>query len=204
MMINCCKNIIDWNAVSAISNIVLAVIAVLSLIFNFWVIYNSNRPRLQFSIVKIEQAFYLKVKNVGARMAKDIRLKVTGEPISNSLYNTIKKAFDYLAENPFYLEAGGEKYFCLCPDKIDTSKKSDWKKWLNNNNVTIEQISDWADKYHDKKIIIHVRYNCCHCESNSFSIKGYISLAAYGVKSPIQQIAETLRDIKNDFENKNN
>ena len=44
-MIDCCKNIIDWNAVSAISNIVLAIIAVSTLAFSIYLMVVQNKQR---------------------------------------------------------------------------------------------------------------------------------------------------------------
>lgn len=78
------------------ANGVMAILTFLALCVNVYLIIDERRPHLQFSIVKIEQAFYLKVKNVGSRAARKVNLTVKGEPIENTLFPQIKEAFDYL------------------------------------------------------------------------------------------------------------
>ena len=186
----CC--IENWNMISALANCVLAFLTFVTIVVNIVLIWDSKRPHLQFAITKKEQAFYLKVINVGETPAKKIRLKVSGAPIENSLYKQIKESFEFLKSHSFYIEAHSEKYFCICPDKLDTTKDN-YKKWLTNN-ITQKQITDWADDYHDAEIKVKATYNRIYCASERFSIRGFISLVAYKVKSPLERIAESLSE----------
>ena len=182
---------IDWTDVSAIATLVMAVLTFLTLCVSVYLIHDERRPHLQFSIVKIEQAFYLKVKNVGSRTARNVKLKVEGEPIKNTLFPQIKEAFDFIKEHPFYVEAGAEKFFCLGPDKLNHKKIDECGKWLEKDR----EIPQWVEKYHNKDISIKATYNCIYWEREKFSIQGYISLAAYKVKNPSERIAESINDI---------
>ena len=183
-MILCC--FINWDA-----NSIMAFITFITLCVNVYLIIDERRPHLQFSIVKIEQAFYLKVKNVGSRAARKVNLAVKGEPIENTLFPQIKEAFDYLKKHPFYVEAGAEKYFCLGPDKLNHKKIDECEKWLEKDS----EIPQWAEKYHNKDISIEATYNGIYWEKEKFSIRGFISLAAYKVKNPSERIAESINDI---------
>lgn len=68
-MLICCVN---WEAVSAISNIVMATIAFMSLGVSFYLLHKErkqriedNRARIDFSIIKHRHGYYLCVENVG-------------------------------------------------------------------------------------------------------------------------------------------
>ena len=111
----CCMTGLDTNSI-------IAILTFITLCVNVYLIIDERRPRLQFGIVKIGQAFYLKVKNVGTRTARNVKLVVEGEPIENSLFPKITDSFQFLKEHPFYVEAGAEKYFCICPDKLNHKK----------------------------------------------------------------------------------
>ena len=122
MMINCCKYNIDWNAVSAISNIVLAVIAVSTLVFSIYLMVAQNRQRkedvrarLMFSLFHWKDLLFLKIENIGKEPAYDINVKVTGKPISESLYENVVKIFNELASKRFALPANKSKYFLISP-----------------------------------------------------------------------------------------
>lgn len=186
---------IDWTDIGAIATLVMAVLTFLTLCVNLYLIIDERRPHLQFSIVKIEQAFYLKIKNVGSRAARKVNLTVKGEPIENALFPQIKEAFDYLKKHPFYVEAGAEKYFCLGPDKLNHKKIDECGKWLTKDS----EIPQWVEKYQDKDIVVKATYNCIYWEKEKFSIRGFISLAAYKVKRPSERIAESINDINKKF-----
>lgn len=182
---------IDWTDISAIATLVMAILTFLTLCVSVYLIHDDRRPRLQFSIVKIEQAFYLKVKNIGSRAARKVKLKVEGEPIDNALFPQIRDAFDFLKGHSFYVEAGAEKYFCLGPDKLNHKKIDECGKWLIKDN----EIPQWVEKYHNKDISIKATYNCIYWEKEKFSIQGFISLAAYRPNTPLEQVVDSLHAI---------
>jgi len=182
---------IDWTNISAIATLVMAVLTFLTLCVSVYLIHDERRPHLQLSIVKIEQAFYLKVKNVGSRAARGVKLIVEGEPIENTLFPQIREAFEFLRNHPFYVEAGAEKYFCLGPDKLNHKKIDECEKWLSKDH----DISGWVDKYQDKEISIKVTYNRWYRENEKFSIQGFISLAAYRHNTPLEQVVVSLHAI---------
>lgn len=188
--IMCCIAGLDANGV-------MAILTFVALCVNVYLIIDERRPHLQFSIVKIEQAFYLKVKNVGSRAARKVNLTVKGEPIENTLFPQIKEAFDYLKKHPFYVESGAEKYFCLGPDKLNHKKIDECEKWLGKDR----EIPQWVEKYQDKDISVKATYNCIYWEKEEFSIQGFVSLAAYKVKQPSERIAESINDINKKIKN---
>ena len=175
--------------------LIMAILTFLALCVNIYLIVDERRPHLQFSIVKVQQAFYLKIKNVGSRNARNVKLEVKGEPIENSISDKIKESFSFLASHPFYIEAGAEKYFCIAPDKLDLSKLSECSKWLNC--ATEQKIAEWVDKYHNKDITISASYNCFYSTKEQFSISGFISLSAYRFKPYQEQLIETIKQLNN-------
>jgi len=184
----CCFCGIDWNCI-------LAVLTFITLCINVFLIIDERRPHLQFSIEKYEDFFFLKVKNVGRSTAKDVTLNVKGLPIENSLYEEIKNSFIYLREHPFYIEPGDSKYFRLAPDKFDKSNSEKCKRMLSK--TSLEDFESWVDNYLNLDIKIQTHYNKFYCKKASFSIRGFLSYAAYKVKSPSERIAISLGEISN-------
>lgn len=187
----CCMTGLDTNSI-------IAILTFITLCVNVYLIIDERRPRLQFGIVKIGQAFYLKVKNVGTRTARNVKLVVEGEPIENSLFPKITDSFQFLKEHPFYVEAGAEKYFCICPDKLNHKKIDECEPWLGKDT----EIPQWVEKYHSKDIHIKATYNRWFSIEECFSVQGYISLAAYKVKSPTERVVESISSINKTLKDK--
>jgi len=190
-MFCCCS--IEWD-----SNSIMAILTFIALCVNIYLIIDERRPRLQFGIVKIGQAFYLKVKNVGTRTARNVKLVVEGEPVEHSLFPKIRDSFQFLKEHPFYVEAGAEKFFCICPDKLNHKKIDECGPWLEKD----AEIPQWTEKYHNKDIHIKATYNCWFSEEEKFSVRGFISLAAYRVKDPTERVVESISNINETLKGK--
>ena len=175
------------------SNCILAILTFITLCINVYLIIDERRPHLQCGIEKYEDFFFLKVKNVGRRVAKNVTLNVKGLPIEDSLYEEIKNSFIYLREHPFYIEPGDSKYFRLAPDKFDKTDPEKCKKMLSK--ISLSDFEKWIDKYHNIEIKIQTHYSNFFSNKARFSIRGFLSYAAYKVKSPSDRIAISLEEI---------
>lgn len=201
MMINCCKYIIDWNAVSAISNIVLAIIAVSTLAFSIYLMVVQNkqrkedvRARLMFSLFHWKDLLFLKIENIGKEPAYDIRLNVTGKPISESLYESIVSIFTELASKRFALPANKSKYFLISPA---VTKGADMG--IGDDHHTSKEVNEWLEKYGNEPIFIKGDYNGKYTIDETMSIKEHIVFGSFLVYEQIDWIAESLSELSNNI-----
>ena len=100
---NICLCNCDWTAISAISNIIMTLIALGTLIFSICLLFREKklrqediRARLDYSIIKYQNAYYLLVENVGKEMAYDVSVGVKGKIIEESIYSQVRETFSRL------------------------------------------------------------------------------------------------------------
>lgn len=199
MIITCIQY--NWNAISAISNIVLAIIAVATLAFSILLMVKQNkqrkdeiRARLMFSFFRWKDQYYLKVENIGKEPAYDINLIVTGKPVKDSLYKTIVDIFSDLATKKFAIPAGKSKYFLISPA---VEMGADLK--LGSDRHSYVEIKEWLDQYGDEPIYIRGKYNNKYKIDESMSIKEHIVFGSFCVYEQYDWIAESLSDISGDI-----
>ncbi|MBO6253591.1 MAG: hypothetical protein J6O49_08075, partial [Bacteroidaceae bacterium] len=166
----CC---INWEAVSAISNIVMAAIALASLAFSFYVLYRDRkqriedvRARINCSIVSWKDNYFLQIHNVGKETAYDIHIKVEGKPISENPYTHIKSVFAELPNKALVLSAGEKFHFMVSPGITHNRNMG-----IGDDRHTSEEINDWLKQYDEEKIIISGIYNNKYKIDFSFSIR---------------------------------
>ena len=193
-MLICCVN---WEAVSAISNIVMAAIAFMSLGVSFYLLHKErkqriedNRARIDFSIIKHMHGYYLCVENVGKETAYDIKVYVSGLPIENNLYDFVKKVFVDLKDSSFVLKGGAKRYFYISPSIMKYNIKLPWKE-----KKTKDEINNWLKEYEEKTITINGKYNNKYSIKESFTIRDFNILGTFQIPSPIESIAEAVSDM---------
>lgn len=193
-MLICCVN---WDAVSAISNIAMAAIAFGSLAFSFYLLYKErkqriedNRARIDFSIIKHMHGYYLCVENVGKETAYDIKVHVGGSPIENNLYDFVKKVFLDLKDSRFVLKGGAKRYFYISPSIMEYNIKLPWKE-----KKTKDEINNWLKEYDEKAITINGKYNNKYPIKESFTIRDFNILGTFQIPSPIESIAGVVSDM---------
>ncbi len=190
----CCVN---WDAVSAISNIAMAIIALASLGFGFYLLYKErkqriedNRARIDCSIIKHMHGYYLCVENVGKETAYNIMVNVSGLPIDNNLYNFVKKVFLDLKDVSFILKGGAKRYFYISPSIMEYDIRLPWKE-----KKTKDEINNWLKEYDDKTIIITGKYNNKYPIKEEFSIRDFNILGTFQIPDPIESIARVVSDM---------
>ena len=195
MSLNICC--INWEAVSAISNIVMAAIAFMSLGVSFYLLrkerqqrIEDNRARLDFSIIKHMHGYYLCIENVGKETAYDIKVHVGGSPIENNLYEFVKKVFVDLKDSRFVLKGGTKRYFYISPSIMEYNIQLPWKE-----KRTKDEINIWLKEYDEKAITINGKYNNKYTIKESFTIRDFNILGTFQIPSPIESIAGVVSDM---------
>ena len=199
MIITCIQY--NWNAFSAISNIVLAIIAVATLAFSILLMVKQNkqrkdeiRARLMFSFYRWKDLYFLKVENIGKEPAYDVNLTVTGKPIEDNLYKKIVDVFSDLASKKFAIPPGKSKYFLISP-----AVEMGADLYFGNERHSYVEIKEWLDQYGDELIYIRGTFNNKYKIDESMSIKEHIVYDTFCVYEQYDWIAESLSDISGDI-----
>ena len=195
MSMNICY--INWEAVSAISNIAMAAIAFASLGFSYYLLHKErkqriedNRARIDFSIIENIHAYYLCIENVGKETAYDIKMKVQGSPIENNLYISVRNRFYQLTKKSFILKGGEKKYFFISPSILEKDISLPWKE-----KKTMDEINNWLKEYDEKPIVVSGQYNNRYTFKKDFTIRNFSVLETFQIPSPIESIAGAVSDM---------
>lgn len=188
---------IDWAAVSALSNIVMAAIAISSLGFSIYLLkkerkqrIEDNRARIDFSIIKHMHGYYLCIENVGKETAYDINVKVHGSPIDNNLYFFVKQTYYDLTKKMFILKGGEKKYFYISPSILEKDIRLPWKE-----KKTMDEINNWLKEYDERPIVVSGQYNNRYTFKKEFTIRNFNVLGTFQIPSPIESIARIISDM---------
>ncbi len=187
----CC---VDWNVVSAISNIAMATIALVSLVFSFYLLYHDRkqriedvRARINCSIVFWKDNYFLKIENVGKETAYDIHVQVEGKPISDNPYDHVKSVFSSLPNKTLVLSAGEKLYFIISPGITHNRNMG-----IGDDRHTSVEVNNWLKQYDEEKIIISGIYNDKYKIDFAFSIRDNYPIGAFHVVDPLSEIAEAI------------
>lgn len=185
---------VNWNALSAISNIVLAIIAIATLGFSIHLLFREDklrkedrRARINCTITYWKSNYFLLIENVGKETAYDIILKVAGKPITENLYEHVKTAFNNLQNKKLVLSSGEVVHYMISPG---ISRNRDMG--FGDDKHTSEEINGWLQKYDNEKIIVSGSYNNQYEIDFSFSIREKYPIGSFHVIDSITEIAESL------------
>ena len=188
---------IDWAAVSAISNMVIAFIALATLIYSICLLFRERnrrkedlRARLDCSIIKYQNAYYLLIENIGKEAAYDVNIVVKGKVIDEGLYDSVHDTFTKLAMTQLIFKGGEKKYFFLCPDRITKNVLYPWQQ-----KETADDINQWISVHENDEITINIPYNKRYNLSRSFTIKNFDFVGSARILEPIEQISGVISDM---------
>lgn len=187
--------VIDWNAISAIANICIALLALFTYLYtrsqakkNEQLRFEDVRARLSFSIVDWHDYYMLKITNVGKETAYDIQLNISGTPISESLFSFVKDVFVNLRSTPICIESGQSVFYLVSP----TEKAKGLYGIEGQEQIDAKEIQKWLENHDKEDIIITGKYNNRHDINESFCIRDYAQFGAFEHKEPIEEISDAL------------
>lgn len=185
----------NWESINAISNIVMAGIALLSLLLSLYLGWNNRkqrredvRARLYFSIIDWQDKYMLKITNVGKETAYKINIKVTGLPISENLYSFVRDVFQKLSSMYFCLEAGHSAFYLISP--TERCKNEEGIEGMEIHYAP--EIHAWLKKYDDKDIYISGHYCDRYKIREQFSIREFLLYGSFEHKEPLEEIADAI------------
>lgn len=196
-MCSFCLYNIDWEAISAASNLLMAFIAFCSLGLSFYLLHREKklreedlRARLVCSLTKHMNAYYLLIENVGKEAAYNVNITVTGKVIDEGLYDYVRDTFSKLAETQLIIKGGEKKYFFLCPDRMTNNGRYPWRQ-----KETSEEINQWVTLHENDEITVNAPYNKRYKLSRKFNLKNYDFVGAAKILDPVEQISGVISDM---------
>ena len=189
-----------WTAISAIATFAMAFITYKTLKQNREQLNElkvqreeDNRARIVCSahIHQVNGSYMLMIENIGRLPAYDVNIQVTGEPITNHLFDYIRYTFSQLAKKTFTLPAGQSLSFYLYPsEEIGWDYTSDI-----TGESTLDKRKKWLDDYKEKKIIITGRYNSQYEIHEVFTLNERFISGSYIEQTPLNFIGFVLRNL---------
>lgn len=186
---------INWTELSTKADIAVALIALLSLVLNFYLIRNNKkerkediRARLSFSIINWHGFYMLRIANVGKETAYHINLNVTGKPIIENLYPFVRSVFEKLSKMSFCLEAGKDAYYLISPDESSNR----YNGLEGDLQLSSSKIQEWLQEYDDEDIHITGKYCDKYKVQEDLSIREYLIWGSFEHKDAIEYIADSL------------
>ena len=192
-MILCC---IDWNALTAIGTLLLAIVTVVTVCQNRYQLSElkkqreeDTRARIDCSIIEWHNCYFFKIQNVGRSLAYNIQLKFDGSPIYTNPFRTLTELYVDLQKKKLMLSPGAKTYFLLIP------KESSLLEWTDKNKKEgqpNENIAEWISKNENEKIKLTGTYNDRYPIDIKMSIREFLANGSVNVMEPLAEIAESL------------
>ncbi len=193
-----------FEAINAIGTFSMALIALISLCLNFYLLYDQMKQRreekranLIFSIVEIRDMYFLKVTNIGKEIATNISLIVSGTPIDNNINSFIQNIYSNLRSRTFNIEFGASNYFPISP--VERVKGTSGMEGGERHSA--QEYLNWLEKVDDTPIIINCRYHSAFRNKEykileSFSIRDFLVRGSFIVNdaatTALEKIAEAI------------
>lgn len=185
---------VNWDAVSAISNIAMAIIAFASLAYSVYLLFRDRkqriedvRARINCCIILWKDNYFLQIQNIGKETAYDIHIKVEGKPITDNLYEHIKSVFSDLPNKALVLSAGEKLHFMISPGITHNRNMG-----IAEDRHTSQEVNNWLKQNDEEKISISGIYNNKYMIDYSFSIRDNYPIGTFHVTDPLSEIAEAI------------
>ena len=198
----------DWNALSAIANICIALLALFTYLYTRSqtkrqdeLRHEDIRARLSFSVVEWNNLYMLKITNIGREAAYKIQLNVSGSPITENPIDLVKDVFARLRATTINIEAEQSVYYLVSPTESAQGEQG----LEGGKQYDMKSIHEWLSTHDNESIYITGQYNNRYKIEEEFSIRDYLQFGAFEHKEPIEEIAEAIysRDPKDKAIQKN-
>lgn len=208
-IINGLQNLITsstfWTAISAIATFVMAYFTYKTLMQNKEQLediktqrFEDTRARIICSFVHWNHTYLLKVENIGKEPAYNMLIKVTGKPIANHLFETIKTVLDELANKKITLPAGRSNYYMICPSHFTQG----YAGVPSIETYTYSEILKWLGEYENEPINIRIEYNDKYVFEDTQSLNNYFTKGLVIVPDNMEEIAKSLNEINHTIKSK--
>lgn len=181
-----------WSALSSITGIVLAAVAIFTLVHTICSRrkdekqkYEDERARLDFSIVERKSKYQLRITNIGKMAAYDVRLKFSTDFIETIYLGDAVLGWNNIQETSFSIESGHSLFLSI----TEVCSAEDLKFYSEYKDDELEHMGRldilWMKLNAEKKLHIEYHYNNSYNDTISISVAQFIIPGVEKVENPI-------------------
>lgn len=159
-----------WIMISAIATALMAIATFITIAITLRQNREDVRARLLFSIVRKDEAVFLKISNVGNSVATDIHIQFSESFKDMLLANGLRDKFESLEKIPFSIDAKDSKYYKIIP-AMDNN--DGYYTYGDTEGFTQTEINEWHKKHDRTEFVVSGFYN------NSFKFKEHMSIYSF-------------------------
>lgn len=207
-IINGLQNLITsstfWTAISAIATFIMAYFTYKTLVQNKEQLNDIKKQRLEDTRARIichlvhwHNTYLLKVENTGKEPAYNVSIQLSGKPIANHLFETIKNLFKELAEKKIIIPAGESNYYIISPSHLNEGYAGP-----SNETHFYSDINKWLEVYENEPINIKINYNDKYVYEETSSLSNYFTKGLVIIPNNLEQIAKSLTEINHTIKSK--
>ena len=176
-----------WIMISAIATALMAIATFITIAITLKQNKEAIRARLLFSIVRKDDAVFLKIANVGNSVATDIHIHFSQNFKEMLLADGLKEKFESLEQISFSIDAKDAKYYKIIPSMTDTYDRL--YTYGGKEKFTQKDINEWHKKFDKIEFVVSGTYNGTYQFNERMSIYGFLNVGAV----EINEVASVLR-----------
>lgn len=176
-----------WIMISAIATALMAIATFITIAITLKQNKEAIRARLLFSIVRKDDAVFLKIANVGNSVATDIHIHFSQNFKEMLLADGLKEKFESLEQISFSIDAKEAKYYKIIP----TMDEGDggFYTYGGKERFTQKDINEWHKNFDEVEFVVSGSYNGTYQFNERMSIYGFLNVGAV----EINEVASALR-----------
>ena len=176
-----------WIMISAIATMLMAIATFITIAITLKQNREAIRARLLFSIVRKDDAVFLKIANVGNSVATDIHIHFSQNFKEILLADGIKEKFESLEQISFSIDAKDAKYYKIIPTMDEDD--GGFYTYGGKERFTQKDINEWHKKFDKIEFVVSGTYNGTYQFNERMSIYGFLNVGAV----EINEVASVLR-----------
>lgn len=176
-----------WIMISAIATMLMAIATFITIAITLKQNREAIRARLLFSIVRKDDAVFLKIANVGNSVATDIHIHFSRNFKEMLLADGLKEKFESLEQISFSIDAKDAKYYKIIPTMDEDG--GGFYTYGEKERFTQKDINEWHKRNDKIEFVVSGTYNGIYQFNERMSIYGFLNVGAV----EINEVASVLR-----------
>ncbi len=176
-----------WIMISAIATALMAIATFITIAITLKQNREAIRARLLFSILRKDDAVFLKIANVGNSVATDIHIHFSRNFKEMLLADGLREKFESLEQISFSIDAKDAKYYKIIPTMDEDG--GGFYTYGEKERFTQKDINEWHKRNDKIEFVVSGTYNGIYQFNERMSIYAFLNVGAV----EINEVASVLR-----------
>jgi len=173
--------------ISAIATALMAIATFITIAITLKQNREAIRARLLFSILRKDDAVFLKIANVGNSVATDIHIHFSRNFKEMLLADGLREKFESLEQISFSIDAKDAKYYKIIPTMDEDG--GGFYTYGEKERFTQKDINEWHKRNDKIEFVVSGTYNGIYQFNERMSIYAFLNVGAV----EINEVASVLR-----------